>query len=82
MKLTKSQLRQIISEELSKKIARSDVENVDEVAYNGNMGFHEMFLFYNKADNKDVNKLESLIKRKKFKEAWKLVQDVTGITLK
>jgi len=42
---------------------------LNEVAYEGNLGFHEMFLFYNKANDTQVDKLEVLIKNKKFKEA-------------
>lgn len=57
-------------------------EILDEVAYDGNLGFHEMFLFYNKADDSMVDTLENLIKRKRFKDAWKLVQKVTGTKLK
>jgi hypothetical protein len=57
-------------------------ELLDEVAYDGNLGFHEMFLFYNKANDSQIDKLEDLIKRKKFKDAWKFVQQITGVKLK
>jgi hypothetical protein len=53
-----------------------------EVAYDGNLGFHEMYLFYGNASDNEIDKLESFIKRKKFKEAWRLVQKVTGVKLK
>ncbi len=56
--------------------------DISEVAYDGNLGFHEMFQFYNKANDSQIDKLEDLIKRKKFKEAWRLVQNVTGMLLK
>lgn len=53
-----------------------------EVAYDGNMGFHEMYLFYGKANDSQIDKLEVLIKDKKFRDAWKLVQNVVGVKLK
>ena len=56
--------------------------DISEVAYDGNLGFHEMFQFYNKANDSQIDKLEDLIKRKKFKEAWRLVQLITGMKLK
>jgi len=55
---------------------------LSEVAYDGNMGFHEMYLFYGKASDSQVDKLEKLILDKKFREAWKLVQNVVGVKLK
>ena len=57
-------------------------EEITEVAYDGNLGFHEMFQFYNKANDSQIDKLEDLIKRKKFKESWRLVQLITGMKLK
>lgn len=58
------------------------VNILSEVAYDGNLGFHEMFVFYSKANNSQVTKLEDLIKKKKFKDAWRFVQKVTGMALK
>jgi hypothetical protein len=55
---------------------------LSEVAYDGNMGFHEMYLFYGEASDSQVDKLEKLILDKKFREAWKLVQNVVGVKLK
>ena len=54
---------------------------VDEAAYIGNIGAMEMFKFYQKASEEQKNKLKSLINGKKNKEAWSLVQDVTGVKL-
>ena len=54
---------------------------VDEAAYFGNIGAMEMFKFYQKASKEEKKKLKSLISDKKSKEAWKLVQDVTGTKL-
>ena len=54
---------------------------VDEAAYVGNIGAMEMFKFYQKANDDQKKKLKVLIGDKKSKEAWKLVQDVTGVKL-
>jgi len=65
-----------------KTILNEITKDISEVAYDGNLGFHEMFQFYNKANDSQIDKLEDLIKRKKFKEAWRLVQQITGMKLK
>ena len=54
---------------------------VDEAAYFGNIGAMEMFKFYQKATEEQKRKLKTLIGDKKNKDAWKLVQDVTGVKL-
>ena len=54
---------------------------VDEAAYVGNIGAMEMFKFYQKATEEQKRKLKTLIGDKKNKDAWKLVQDVTGVKL-
>lgn len=64
------------------EIKLKKTKHISEVAYDGNLGFHEMFMFYNKANDSQVDKLEDLIKRKKFKDAWRLVQNVTSMVLK
>jgi hypothetical protein len=56
-------------------------EQLDEAAYAGNIGMMELVKFYSKASPKDKSMLQSLIKHKKNSEAWKLVQDVTGVKL-
>mgnify|MGYP003345995796 CR=1 FL=1 len=56
-------------------------EQLDEASYVGNIGVMELVKFYSKASPKDKSMLQSLIKRKKNEEAWKLVQDVTGVKL-
>lgn len=53
-----------------------------ELAYDGNLGFHEMHLFYNKASKVQIKKLEKLLDDDKIKEAWELIQKVTGVKLK
>jgi 1,6-anhydro-N-acetylmuramate kinase len=54
---------------------------IDEAAYVGNIGAMEMFKFYQKASEEQKRKLKTLIGDKKNKDAWKLVQDVTGVKL-
>ena len=56
-------------------------EQLDEATYAGNIGMMELVKFYSKASPKDKSMLQSLIKHKKNTEAWKLVQDVTGVKL-
>jgi hypothetical protein len=64
------------------EIKLKKTKHISEVAYDGNLGFHEMFVFYSKATDSQVDKLEDLIKKKRFKEAWRFVQKVTGMALK
>jgi hypothetical protein len=54
---------------------------VDEAAYVGNIGAMEMFKFYSVASKKQKEQLKQHIKDKKTKDAWKLVQNVTGTKL-
>lgn len=54
---------------------------VDEAAYVGNIGAMEMFKFHTIATKKQKEQLQKHISNKKPKEAWKLVQDVTGTKL-
>lgn len=55
--------------------------NIDEASYAGNIGAMEMFKFHQKASSEDKKKLQSHIQQKRTKEAWKLVQRVTGTKL-
>jgi len=57
------------------------LQQLDEASYAGNIGMMELVKFYSKASPKDKSMLQSLIKHKKNNEAWKLVQDVTGVKL-
>ena len=57
---------------------RNLLEQLDEASYAGNIGMMELVKFHSKASPKDKSMLQSHIKNKKHKEAWKLVQDVTG----
>ena len=55
---------------------------VQEAAYDGNIGMMELAKFYMKASPADKQKLQDAIKNKRFKEAWKMVEKVTGVKLK
>lgn len=56
-------------------------EQIVEAAYEGNIGVMELFKFYQKASSTQRKKLEDLIAKKKNKDAWKMIQDVTGVKL-
>jgi hypothetical protein len=55
---------------------------VQEAAYDGNIGMMELAKFYMKASAADKQKLQDAIKNKRFKDAWKMVEKVTGVKLK
>jgi hypothetical protein len=52
-----------------------------EAAYAGNIGIMELIKFKQKANDKQKNQFNELVKQKKDKEAWKLVQQVSGVKL-
>ena len=52
-----------------------------EAKYHGNLGFEEMMIFYRKANATQKKQLEHLINQNKVSDAWKLVQQVTGMSL-
>lgn len=54
---------------------------VDEAAYVGNIGIMELIKFKQKANDKQKKQFDDLVKHKKAKEAWDLVQQVTGVKL-
>ena len=54
---------------------------LDEASYAGNIGIMELIKFYSNASPSDVNKVKSLIASNKNKEAWDIVQSVTGVKL-
>ena len=60
---------------------RQTLNELNEAAYAGNIGVMELVKFYEKASQKQRDMLKSHIKNKNNKEAWKLVQDVTGVKL-
>lgn len=85
-------LRKILNKQPNSYIPYPDIPNtlqrklhdksLPEASYEGNMGFEEMFKFYQQATEKQVELLEKLIDEDKIKEAWQLVQKVVGVKLK
>jgi hypothetical protein len=57
-------------------------ETIQEAAYAGNIGFVEMVEFYQKADQKNIKKMESLIKKGSWTGVKKLFRMVLGVELK
>lgn len=56
-------------------------EQLVEAAYAGNIGIMELVKFHQKASPEQKKMLQSHIEKKNNKEAWKLVQQVTGVKL-
>jgi len=52
-----------------------------EEAYEGNLGFHEMWLFYGKATPQQEAELDELMRNGKEEEAWAFVEKVVGYNL-
>lgn len=55
-----------------------------EAAYKGNIGIVELFQFYERAkkENPDLyDKVQNLVKQKKEKEVWKIIQDFLNVKL-
>jgi hypothetical protein len=62
-------------------LGESVVDYLTEASYVGNIGIMELVKFHKIASDKQKNLLQSLISKKNNKDAWKLVQDVTGVKL-
>lgn len=56
-------------------------EELCEAAYDGNIGIMELIKFKQKASDDQKKKFNDHVKNKRHKEAWKMVQDVTGVKL-
>jgi len=78
---TKAQNRRIAQEDTVQESVSIPMY-VQEAAYDGNIGMMELAKFYMKASPADKQKLQDAIKNKRFKEAWKMVEKVTGVKLK
>jgi len=52
-----------------------------EASYKGNMGVMEVFQFYKLASKQEKAMFDRLVNKNKHKEAWRLVQKVTGTKL-
>ena len=56
--------------------------NLDEAAYDGNIGFSELTLFYQKANRSDISKMEKTIKDEDWDGFKRLIYNILNITLK
>lgn len=54
---------------------------INEIAYPGNIGVMEVAQFMQLASNAQQQEFQDLIASKQYKQAWQLVQDVTGVRL-
>lgn len=53
-----------------------------EIAYEGNVGLHEMVKFFQMANPEEIKQFESLMAVDDLPNAWELVQKVVGYKLK
>jgi hypothetical protein len=53
-----------------------------EIAYEGNVGLHEMAQFFQVATPEEVKIFEELMERNDVHNAWELVQKVVGVRLR
>lgn len=65
----------------SMKSESVDREDINELAYQGNIGAMEMFAFFQKATPEQKAQLKSMIAAGKDREAWKMIHKVTGVRL-
>jgi hypothetical protein len=59
-------------------------KGVEEAAYEGNIGIMELFKFFSKAEKEDpklVARVKEMIKQRRDKEVWRIIQDYTGTQL-
>jgi len=56
-------------------------EMLKELSYEGNLGAMEIFKFYDVASPGQIKDLDRLMKQKKWKPAWRLIQKVTKVNL-
>ncbi len=63
-----------------KKIKLKEI--LDELAYSGNIGFVEMFKFWDIANDNDKKKMLYYLNKNDERSAWDLLKKVTGVNLK
>lgn len=65
------------------KTLKEYIEHIqlDELSYSGNIGIMELIKFNKMATDEQKNQLKQMIGMKQNSDAWKLVQDVTGVKL-
>jgi hypothetical protein len=59
-------------------------ESVAEASYEGNVGIMELFKFFSKAEKEDpklVARVKEMIKQRRDREVWRIIQDYTGTQL-
>jgi hypothetical protein len=52
-----------------------------ETPYKGNIGMMEMFKFYQMATVSEKSKMKQFLDAKNFDDAWKFLQEITGVKL-
>jgi hypothetical protein len=57
------------------------LHHIFEATYRGNMGFHEMMQFYQRAPQHLIDRAEYLMSIEEYKQAWKIVQDFLNVKL-
>jgi len=57
-------------------------EPIEEASYAGNIGFEEMVMFYRKAKDDDIKKMEIMIRKKSWIGVKKLFKKILDIELK
>jgi hypothetical protein len=70
-----------LNKQVLMKMAQSGVK---EASYEGNIGIMELFKFFNKAEKEDpklVARVKEMIKQRRDKEVWRIIQDYTGTQL-
>ena len=53
-----------------------------EASYSGNIGFEELYKFYQIASNNDITEMEKIIKNNNFEAFKNLIKKVLGVVLK
>jgi hypothetical protein len=63
------------------KLQELDRKGILEIAYEGNIGFHELVQFYSKATDAQVSQLEYYLKTNQISQVVDLLEMVTGTRL-
>lgn len=54
---------------------------ITEMTYKGNIGIHELMIFYKMATPEQKSQLDQLLQADQKAKAWQLLQDVVGVEL-
>lgn len=77
-------LRQLRHPSRSRDLRAFMDSSMKEASYEGNLGLIELFKFFSKAEKEDpklVARVKKMIKQRRDKEVWRIVQDYTGTQL-